>query len=248
MQLFRTFLQIVGLSRSFVMYRAHPLKRRALVNLYAEFIRPGDLCFDIGAHIGSHLSIWLKLGARVLAVEPHPACARILRAVYGRSAVIVETAAWDSAGTQKLFISTRSPTLSTLRRDWIETVRHKRDFSRNRWDDTVEVRTTTLDGLIDRYGKPSFCKIDVEGAEDRVLQGLTQPIPGLSFEYISAAIEPAVGSVDRLSDLARYVFNWIPGEGGVLQSAAWLGSAEMKRELRKLSEGAGSGDVYARLR
>jgi FkbM family methyltransferase len=229
------------------MYRAHPFKRRALVNLYAAFIRPGDLCFDIGAHIGSHLSIWLKLGARVLAVEPNPACARILRAVYGRSAVIVETAAWDSAGTQKLFISTRSPTLSTLRRDWIETVRHKRDFSRNRWDDTVEVRTITLDGLIDRYGKPGFCKIDVEGAEDRVLQGLTQPLPGLSFEYISAAIEPAVGSVDRLSDLASYVFNWIPGEGGVFQSAAWLGSAEMKRELRKLSKGRGSGDVYAML-
>ncbi len=244
------FLELSGFVRSFWMYRSNPFRRRALARLYAGFIHPGDLCFDIGAHIGSHLSIWLGLGARVVAVEPHPGCVRIIRALYGRDsrAVILDKAVSDRAGLQTLHISTLNPTLSTLSPEWIQTVRQDRDFAANTWDAAVEVEATTLDLLIDRYGEPEFCKIDVEGAESRVLKGLSRPLRSLSFEYIAGAIGPALESVDRLDKLGPYEFNWVPGEGNPFQSAGWLNPRRMKARLRVLAEGRGSGDVYARLR
>lgn len=242
-------IQMWGFARSFWMYRSNPLRRKRLAGIYSRFIGAGDLCFDIGSHIGSHLSIFLALGARVVALEPHPGCARIIRALYGQNprAIILEKAVSDAAGVQILQISTLSPTLSTLDRNWIRTVGKDKNFSGERWDVSVPAETTTLDLLVKEYGRPVFCKIDVEGAEFRVLQGLSVPLASLSFEYISAAIEPALAAVDRLSALGTYEYNWIPGEGNPFQSAEWIGPEKMKSILQALSKGRGSGDVYARL-
>ena len=45
----------VGLLRSIRMYYSNPLRNRVLARFYAQFIRPGYLCFDIGAHVGNRL-------------------------------------------------------------------------------------------------------------------------------------------------------------------------------------------------
>jgi hypothetical protein len=66
------FARGLGLLRSVLMYHGIPFRRRRLSQFYARFIRPGDLCFDIGAHVGSRLGAWLPLGARIVAVEPQP--------------------------------------------------------------------------------------------------------------------------------------------------------------------------------
>ena len=50
--------------------------------LYARFVRPGDLAFDIGAHVGDRIGSFRRLGARVVALEPQPLCARAIRAIY----------------------------------------------------------------------------------------------------------------------------------------------------------------------
>ena len=43
-------------------------RQKKLINFYSQFIKKGDLCFDIGAHRGKLKDIFLKLGARVIAV------------------------------------------------------------------------------------------------------------------------------------------------------------------------------------
>ena len=40
------FVHRLGLWRSVLMYHAIPLRQRRLTRFYAQFIRPGDLCFD----------------------------------------------------------------------------------------------------------------------------------------------------------------------------------------------------------
>jgi FkbM family methyltransferase len=230
------------------MYYGIPLRNRALARFYAQFVRPGDLCFDIGAHVGNRLWAFSKLGARVVALEPHPDCMRLLDRWYGRHVHVelVELAVGAESGTRTLFISERTPTVSTISTDWIAAVKATPGFTRIRWDRTIPVRVVTLDELIGCYGPPVFCKIDVEGAEFDVLGGLSYPLKALSFEYIPATVDVAVACVERLGELGRYEYNWSPSELHRLRSSIWLSPAQMADLLRCMPVGGWPGDVYTR--
>jgi len=131
----------------------------------------------------------------------------------------------------------------------MQAVQQGDSFAHVRCDTTVSVTVTTLDSLITQYGKPAFCKIDVEGNELEVLRGLSQPIRALSFEYTPSAINIALDCIEQLNHLGPYEFNWKPakfGESYRLQSANWLNSHEMATQLQSLPVNANSGDVYAR--
>lgn len=59
-----------GMARSLAMYYGIPFRAARLRRFYGQFVRPGDLCFDVGAHAGNRVRAWRALGARVLAIEP----------------------------------------------------------------------------------------------------------------------------------------------------------------------------------
>ena len=230
------------------MYYGVPLRNRALARFYAQFVRPGDLCFDIGAHVGNRLWALSKLGARVVALEPQPQCMRLLRRWYGHHPDIelIEQAVGAAPGTRTLFVSERTPTVTTLSQNWITAVGATPGFAGVRWDRSIPVSVNTLDELIARYGEPAFCKIDVEGTELEVLRGLSHPLKALSFEYIPAATDIAVACVDRLGELGPYEYNWSPGELPRLRSSTWLGPTQMANLLQRMPVRERSGDVYAR--
>ena len=240
--------QRIGLLRSVLVYYANPLKLRRMRRFYAQFIGQGDLCFDVGAHVGNRLHVWAQLGARVVGVEPQPACIGLLRRWYGRNPQItlVEEAIGAAPGETTLFVSAATPTVTTLSQPWIEAVQQADSFAAVRWEEAVTVKVTTLDELIARYGEPKFCKIDVEGFELEVLRGLSRPLAALSFEYIGAARELAIGCIERLAELGEYTFNESPGEQHRWQSAHWRSAAETIQWLETLSTASGSGDIYAR--
>ena len=65
-------------------------KVQADTTLYQTFVKPGDLCFDVGANIGNKVDIFLKLKARVVAVEPQESCYKILKYKYGNNITLVK--------------------------------------------------------------------------------------------------------------------------------------------------------------
>ena len=248
-RLFRSGQSSLGLAFSFLIYYGLPFHHRALTQIYAPFIRPGDLCFDIGAHLGDRIRAWSRLGARVVALEPHPGLMRWLRRLYGgrENIVLHEQAVGAQLGRANLWISRMTPSVSTISHAWLKTVQQNRRFAGVRWEEQVTVSVTTLDELIAHYGNPVFCKIDVEGGELDVLKGLRQPIAGLSFEFIPVVIETAVESIDWLSKLGDYEYNWRVSEFPRLRSPAWLSSQDMITQLQRMPRDGNSGDVYARL-
>jgi FkbM family methyltransferase len=241
------FAQMLGLVRSLLIYYAIPWRPWQMRRLYGRFIQPGDLCFDVGAHVGSRLRVWRQLGARVVAIEPQPVLFDWLQRVYGRSPhiTLLDQAVGAEPGEATLHISQRTPTVSTLSRAWMQAVQQDDSFATVDWDTAVTVTVVTLDELIERYGRPAFCKIDVEGFELEVLRGLSSPIPALSFEYIPAALDVALGCVDHLQALGDYRFNHVSGESHRLQASQWLTPDEMRRFLQQLAPQDGSGDIYA---
>ncbi len=243
------FWVLWGIARSLLIYYAKPGRARSDRQFYSHFINQDALVFDIGAHVGNRVNVFLDLGARCVAVEPQPAFASLLRMFYGRNpAFKLEQAALAAAsGHADLHISRRTPTVSTTSAAWKAQVGRSPSFANVTWDETVPAITMTLDQLIDRYGLPDLCKIDVEGSELAVLQGLSRPLPLLSLEYIPAVADAAVACLERLECLGRYEYNWSRGESQRLRERRWLPARAMADRLSSLPAGDRSGDLYARL-
>ncbi len=83
--------------------------RPAMLDFYGQFVRPGDLCFDVGASVGSRTAVFLELGARVVALEPEERCVAVLRRRFrGRPVEIVAGAAGSQSGSElSIFARTR---------------------------------------------------------------------------------------------------------------------------------------------
>jgi FkbM family methyltransferase len=239
----------VGLARSLAIYHAIPLRQRRLRRLYSNFVGAGDLVFDIGAHAGNRVRGFASLGCRVVALEPQPDFAWLLRTLFARSPqiVVVEAAVAAQPGQGWLSLSERTPTVTTLATAWRDARARDPDFARVRWNRRIEVETTTLDRLIDRFGVPAFVKIDVEGSETAVLAGLGHAVRALSFEYLPRALEEVLACLTRLTALGPYRFNWSIGESNQLASDEWLNAAELLAALRTPAAQRRPGDVYARL-
>ena len=239
-----------GLLQSFIIYYGIPGKKGRIKRLYSTFIGPGSLGFDIGSHIGNRIAPWLELGSRVIAVEPNPVCVSILRFLHGRKREleIIPKAVGSRSGTAVLFTDPAHPTLSTISEQWIQQVKKSSPFRFIRWSRRDETEMVTLDQLIDRFGIPDFCKIDVEGSELEVLQGLSTPIPALSVEYIPSAPGIAIAAVERIAELGDYQFNLSRRETMHFLHKEWIERSTVLLFLRSLEENDNAGDVYARLK
>lgn len=104
---------------------------------------------------------------------------------------------------------------------------------------------TTLDALVARHGLPAFVKIDVEGLEDRVLAGLSAPVPAQSFEFTTIQPEVALTGLRRCATLGPYRFDATLGEGHTLVHGRWLDADAMAVWIGSLPAEANSGDVHA---
>jgi FkbM family methyltransferase len=212
---------------------------------YGRFVETGDVVLDIGANVGNRTATFIELGARVIAVEPQPSCAARLRERFGEAVTVVEAVAGPTVGEAELLVADYH-TLATLSREWIDEVKASGRFEEFTWRGRLRVPMTTLDELIATYGSPSFCKIDVEGYELGVIEGLSMPVPALSFEFTFELLDSRVACVDRLSALGMTRFNFSVGESMRLSRKRWVSADEMREFLRSTPRDAGFfGDVYA---
>lgn len=240
---FRAYL---GLIRSLAIYY-NPLRRRQLRGFYADLLRPGQLAFDIGAHVGSRARAMRAAGARVVACEPQEPFAGFLRRSLPRDIVLIRQAVGPAEAVARMAVSSLHPTVSSLSTSFAAEAAAAPGFEHVRWDRSQEVRVTTMDALIAAHGLPDFVKIDVEGFELDVLAGLSRPVPMLSVEYLPAFRDRTLAVIDRLEALGTYRFNPVAGEAGGFLWPEWRDAAGARDWLAGLPADAGSGDLYARL-
>src|SRR6187549_3104725 len=218
--------------RSLRIYYGDKRRAAAMDRLYGSFVRPGDLVFDVGAHIGDRVASFQRLGARVVAVEPQPSMVRALRLLYGRSkSVAIEAlAVGREQGRARMLINVDNPTVSSVSPAFVEAAHGAPGWETQRWSETVDVAVTTLDALIAKHGVPAFIKIDVEGFEAEALSGLSQSVPALSFEFTTIQRDIGLACIERCSAMGYGRFNAALGESQAL-IGEWMDAQAIARWL-----------------
>ncbi len=237
----------LGLTRSLVIYR-RPGRQRSLRRFYRAFVGPGDRVFDIGAHLGDRSSAFAALGAHVIALEPQPRLFAWLERLTRRSGRVtcLPLAVGAEPGRLNLAISRVNLTVSSLSADWRSQVKSRQaGFAAIDWDESQAVEVTTMDALIERFGEPDFCKIDVEGFEPEVLKGLSRPLKALSVEFVNGALEQALACVDRLETLDAHRYQVVAGERRRFHLDHWVDAQAIRAWFNAGADGLASGDLYA---
>jgi len=138
-------------------------------------VKPGWLCADVGAHIGRIALLLARLigpAGRVTAFEALPDNARLLQERcwfwgYG-DRIRVENVAVSDGLQDRLWLF---PGRGRSSAEW-NIVGH--DVDGNITKPELEVSATSLDAYFQAGSHLDFVKIDVEGAEARVLTGMTR--------------------------------------------------------------------------
>jgi len=157
------------------------------VKYLTENIKPWHLCVDVGANVGYITLIMARRAASVVAFEPDPKLRHLLRLNLKANNVdnvtVRHEAVTDEVGKARFFLN-REPMYSGL-------------VGHTGIRDIIEVDTITLDscGL-----KPDFVKIDVEGAEVRVLQGMKEILNNHDLNMILEVEPERLGFSSELYD------------------------------------------------
>lgn len=241
------FLKIYPLARIlWLTYdRYHIIRRIKEKRFFSQFIQKDDLCFDIGACFGSRTKTFLALKAKVICVEPQAICLKELRKSFSRNknVTILPIGVSNKKGFTTLHICNNEPAIATISSTYEEKGRFSKDF---KYESTQKIPINTLNNLIKKYGMPKFCKIDVEGAEKQVLQGLTKTIPFISFEFHKEFINAAKKSITHLKSLGRVDFNCSLGDSMKFLFPTWVNDKKLFKKLESLKDKYLQGDIYVR--
>lgn len=139
-----------------------------------------NLIFDLGMHNGQDTDFYLKKGFRVVSVEANPElCSscheRFATEIESGQLAIEQIAISDKVGEATFYLNQTNSKWSSIFPDWGE---------RGKGATTITVQTVPFEYIVTTYGIPYFLKIDIEGADSKVLQALhhVSPLP----PYLSA--------------------------------------------------------------
>lgn len=168
-----------------------------------EVASPGRF-WDVGANFGWYGWLFLSRdpGGQVVLLEPDPDNLRLLQDTARRTAFagleILPLAAADREGRAEFAADWLTGATGSLDPNdlFLPVYLHQRPRR-------IEVETTTLDALLRRFPAPDLVKIDVEGAEDRVLAGagelLLRHRPVLFIECGSRSRDAVAARLGRLN-------------------------------------------------
>lgn len=221
-------------------------QHKAMLDFYRFFVPVGGAAFDVGANVGNRVSVFLDLGARVVAVEPQPACIEILLEKFANSDsfTLVNKALGQNFGEAEM-LQCEASTISSMSKEWIEAVKNSSRFSSYDWSKTIVVPVVTLDSLIQDFCLPDFIKIDVEGYEYEVVSGLSKDVKAISLEFTPEYLDNCFKALDHLQGIGGRLYQLSLAESMKFHFDDWVDLDALKSYLRgTVGDKKLFGDIY----
>jgi len=139
-----------------------------LTKFFIKNLKDNDVFYDIGANYGFYTYLSLEFCAEVHCFEPLPSVFKELKnnLLKVNNVFLNNVVVSNMSGQTDLHLSVSSD-VSTINKKILKITPYK-------YTDKIKVKAITLDEYIANYSKPTVIKIDVEGAENMVIEGGTQ--------------------------------------------------------------------------
>jgi FkbM family methyltransferase len=172
----------------------------------ARNVKRGMTAIDVGANFGYYSLLLAELvGTRgeLIAVEPNPHAADFLRrsvelnGLLGRTRIETSALGATISGEASLYVPHSEPKNAQIVSEMFQ--------PRPQDGVVIKVPVTTLDGMSAACSRVDFIKIDAEGAEEVILEGMAETIarhkPMLVVEFNPARYADASGFLERLAGI-----------------------------------------------
>jgi FkbM family methyltransferase len=180
-----------------------------------------DLIYDVGMHNGQDSAYYLHKGYRVVAVEANGVLAdqasqRFSTEVAEGRLTILNCAIGEGEGEAEFWVCDDQTDWSSFDRR-IASRRGARHHA-------VQVPVRTFASILDAYGMPHYCKIDIEGSDAFCLDAMA---PDRRPAFLSIELDLGRGYLDRLSALGYDRFKLIDQQRMCTPSPAFYRTRRM---------------------
>lgn len=167
------------------------------------FLKPDDIVLEVGANIGYYVLIESSIlsdNGFIYALEPEPDNIDLLKKNISlnnlRNVEVYDLALSNRKGTAKLYTGKASNLHSMYQGQSQE----KKSY--------VEVNTLTLDGFLEDKKPITFLRMDIEGHEVEVIDGMKKTLESPYLERMFIEIHPHVVPSNRMQSFLRTLKNY----------------------------------------
>ena len=180
----------------------HGVHEKFITQVVKSRVTEGMKVVDVGANIGYYTLLFARLvgpSGKVYAFEPDPNNFALLSKNVEMNGftnvVLINKAASDSSGVADLYISEHNKGGHSM-------------FNFNREKTSIKVETVSLDDYFREYeGNIDFVKMDVEGAEYKVLRGMRHLLRvNGRMKILTEVLSPAIRAASAASALCQEVY------------------------------------------